>query len=108
MTGVIDEDEGLLPTTVPVINDGVSQIADCLAEGFEVGVFDLEDIHAACTQPHDSLPHVPGVVFDLVDVLEALVSFMIIAQHVIAPVLNNDPLVVIGSEVCLYHSVFDS
>ena len=38
MTGVIEEDEGLLATTFPVVIDGMSQILNRLTELFEVGV----------------------------------------------------------------------
>ena len=74
MTGVIDEDEGLLPTTVKVVIDGMSQIIKRLSELFEVGVWNLKDIYGACTQPLDSFPNVLGVLFDLVDVLDFLIS----------------------------------
>ena len=103
MTGVVDEDEGLLPTTVPIVNDGVLQVSDGLLEGLEVGVFDLKDIHAACPQSQYSLLHVPGVIFDLIDVSELSISFHAVAQLIVAPVRDNDPLVVIGSEMCFYH-----
>ena len=108
MTGVIEEDEGLLSTTVPIVSDRLSQIADGLAEGFEVGIFDLYDIHAACTQSLYSLAYVSGIIFDLVNVLEAFISWIITAQHVVVPIFDYYPLVMVGSEVfaCFYHLVF--
>ena len=105
MTGVVDEYEGLLPATVPVINDGVPQVTDRLTKGLEVGVCDLKDIHAACSESHYSSTHIPCVIFDLVDVSEAVIPWHV-AQNIVAPVLNNDPLVMVGSEVCFYHPVF--
>ena len=74
MTGVIEEDEGLSPTTYPVVTDGMSQILNRLFEFVEVGVCNLKDIYGACTKSSDSFPHVLGVIFDLVNVLEFFIS----------------------------------
>ena len=103
MAGVVDEDEGLFLTAVPIVNDGVLQVSEGLLKSFEVGIFDLDDIHAACSQSNYSFLHVPGVIFDLVDVLEACISLHVIAQLVVPPVLDNDPLVMVGSVMIVYH-----
>ena len=108
MTSVIHKYEGLLPAAVPIVNDGVPQIGDGLAEFLEVGVFDLDDIHAACSQSHDSFSHVYGVIFDLVDVLEALVSWVVSAQCVVMSVFDYDPLVMVGSKFSFCHLVWVS
>ena len=108
MTSVIDKYEGLLPTAVPIVNDGVSQIADGLAEVFEVGVLDFDDIHAACSQSRDSFSHVYGVLLDLVDVLEPLISRVVTTQRVIMSVFDYDPLEMIGSKFRFCHLVLVS
>jgi len=98
MSSVIDKDEGLLPTAVPVVCDEVPEIADRLAEIFEASIFDFNYVHAAGAKSHYSLPHVNGVLLDLIYVLEVLVAFCL-AQHIIVLVLNYDPLVVVGFEI---------
>jgi len=103
VTCIVDEDEGLMSTSVPIVKYGITQVSDGLLEGLEVCVFDLKNIHAACPQSQYSLLNVPGVIFNLFDVCELSISFHTIAQLVVVPVRDNDPLVVIGSEMSVYH-----
>ena len=98
MSSVIDKDEGLFPTTVPVVCNEVPEIADRLAEIFEASIFDFNYVHAAGAQSHYSLPHINGVLLYLIYVLEVLVAICL-AQHIIVLVLNYDPFVVAGSEI---------
>ena len=97
MTSVVDEDEGPLLATLPVIIDRLSQISDQVLEGLEVGVFNHLDIHLACAQSDDTVLHIPRVIVDLFDVLKFFVSIER-AQEVVMPVLDDEPLEVMGLE----------
>ena len=105
MTRVIDKYEGLLPAAVPIVNDGVPQIADGLLEVLEVGVLNFYYIHAACSQSHYSFSYVNGIILNLIDVLEPLVSWVVTAQRVITSILDYDPFVMVGSKLSFCHSV---
>lgn len=74
MSSIIDKDEGLFPTTIPVVCNEVPEVADCLAEIFEASIFDFNYVHAAGAQSHNSSPHINGVLLYLIYVLKVLPS----------------------------------
>ena len=83
----------------PIFIDSALQSPDCLAKGLEVGVLDLNDILGACSQFHYSSTHDPQCIFALIKVREILILRKG-AQSTVTFVFNDDPLVVVGSEVC--------
>ena len=83
----------------PIFIDSARQFPECLAKGLVVGVLDLNDIFGACSQFHYSSTHQPHCIFAPVKVLETLI-IRSGAQSTVTFVLKDDPLVVVGSEVC--------
>ena len=75
MASVIDEAEGLLFTTSPVLNDLLIQSLHYLFEFFEIDVFIDLDFSQVGPEFFESLLGVYSVIINIRDVLETTPSF---------------------------------
>ena len=91
MTRIVDEDEGRLLISVPVMADLVNKLLKQGIEGIKVGIFKHVNVHLFGSQAYHSLSHVYSVVVDCIKISEALKT-RLFAALIIAHVLDDDPL----------------
>ena len=94
MTGVVDEDEGVLSVILPLDVDVFSQPLEQLCEYGEVSFRNHFNILFSAAHFEDALTNGNSVIVDLRDVLECIESLEG-SQVIVVPVLYDNPLLVV-------------
>ena len=105
VTRVVDEDEGCLPSAVPVLTDPFCKVSKQVIEGIKVFVFIHDNVHRLGAQTHNSFSHVGSVVVDRIEISEAFKA-RLFAPYIVALVLDDDPLEVNRSDLFLLYLLF--